>query len=140
MILGFAGSSWGMTDWQGKALRSVLATFPEMIIFVNGGAGTGEMFTFLQLHGMPKDDMELLSARASEYNLWRHTIPLTIPPQDADRRLRSVTQRCAHLLAIPEEAQQAHWSEVWHAIRFARQWKRPRTIVMPDGSILQETD
>lgn len=146
MILGFSGyrhDDGGLwTPEQRSGVRQCIAALPEIVL--HGGAeGSDEDFDeMLREAGMPGQDI-CIYALPHRVPYWKEKIPaaelhLVDPERGALGRNRIIAISCEHLLATPGEMHEVVRSGTWATVRYARQNKKPITIVFPDGSIKEE--
>lgn len=143
MILGFTGTRGGWTKVQREVIRQCLGALPELVL--HGGAeGSDEEFdVLLREAGMPGAGIAIY-AMAHRMEFWQARIPaadlvLTRSEWAPLSRNKFIAKECDHLLVTPFEMEEVLRSGTWATVRYARSFGKPITIILPDGSIVEES-
>lgn len=146
MILGFTGTRCGMTLAQYAALPSVIAALPERVL--HGGAeGADEEFdAYLRPRWVGEGPfVEVYPVGQLRYHFWTYTyageearLSLLYYSDDPLIRNRIIAERCDHLLACPAEPDEQLRSGTWATVRYARKAGKPRTLLLPNGTVREE--
>lgn len=147
MILGFTGTTKGMTDAQHRVVREFLLSQADRITETHNGGATGvDLQCFVMTreflpteldhiwpssyhHGGP---LSFVHELTSLNRVWIHE---PLPPLE---RNHEIVNHCTDLLACPGEMTEQLRSGTWATIRYARKTRTPIWFVFPDGSTLLE--
>lgn len=151
MILGFTGTRRGMTPFQRANLPKVLAALPSR--FLHGGAvgADEEIDAFLapMYHAQTSGSARLFAMitgadlpivvypTRDRYEHWKSEAPFPAvrevnePYDNPLARNRIIARYCDHLLAAPATVKEVRRSGTWATVRYAREARKPVTILLP---------
>jgi len=143
VILGFTGARLGVTQAQRAALSSVIV--PPDLVLHGGAKGADAQFHAVIAEMLGPElplPIEVYPGESARWTYWnyasdsgrRFRVHPTAPPLD---RNRAIVSRCDHLLACPDGPERTR-SGTWTTVRYARRAGKPVTIIMPDGTVLEE--
>lgn len=140
MILGFTGTRQGLTGAQLAGLPLALPIPPDHLL--HGGAqGADTQFDrwFRANWGAMTLHIEVYPSYGRHWNGDDSSCLLTVhPPMQPLARNVIIAKRCDRLLACPAEMNEVVRSGTWATVRYARNWEKPITLLMPDGTIRRE--
>lgn len=155
MILGFTGTREGMTVAQIAALPIVVRvrsngkiSLPERVL--HGGAVGAD--TEFDEYVVPKYWGMILDVRpivvfpvgTDRWHYWKYDAGqagirhLNEPTHDPLARNREIVRRCDWLLACPATQRETQRGGTWYTVRQAREARKPRTIILPNGEVVVE--
>lgn len=142
MILGFTGTRTGMTAAQRAALPQVVATLPDLVL--HGGAKGADAQFHAWVAPLYKPVLPQIEVYPGESVRWTHwnyasfsgSLFKVHPTSEPLARNKAIVSRCDHLLACPDGPERTR-SGTWATVRYARKAGKPMTIIMPDGTIMQ---
>jgi hypothetical protein len=147
MIVGFAGTRFMVTEAQFTALLEVIFDLDAqqpITQFLNGFARGADriatslvlQFTRAMVVAYPGDAAQQDAAdEQAQLAPGRVSIHPVLPYL---KRNKLIATRCAQLIAVPASAIEERRSGTWATVRYARAAGPPRTIILPDGSLLRE--
>lgn len=137
MIIGFTGTSSGLTRPQQNSLRTITQRFHPGIDVVIHGDCIGADNTFDELclaasierHAYPGCDKQGNSPKRA----WRECEVVRTPAPYLERN-HWIVDDCDMLIACPSGPERPR-SGTWATVRYARAVKRHVHIIWPDGSV-----
>lgn len=141
MILGFTGTHRvPLPEAQQRALVAYLIKDLPTTVLHGGAPGSDEMFHDLLAELAPETIVEIYPGSADRYRYWHRRHPLGLhysqPPLVRDKL---IARRCDRLLGCPAQVEEIIRSGTWATVRYARAAHKPITLILPDGSVREET-
>ena len=152
MILGFTGTSKGMTNLQKAAVIGYLGGLPPFSVEeAHHGAcvGADEDFVFALVNFLKEVQMPNVHARPGVFSnrpedlskRSEKAIEMSDVVHEAKThfvRNRDIVAVCDVLLATPVTGEEQYHGGTWYTINFARRAGKAVVIVWPDGSVTEE--
>jgi hypothetical protein len=141
MILGVTGTRTNVMKVQVRGLWAEYKAAGEFRLIHGGAIGGDEIAdSVARLYNLLSVDIYPCEPKRYEY--WQRKIKDDITTIHEVRlplvRNRIIARDCDRLLALPREMQETLRSGTWATVRYARQNKKPITILFPDGSVRRE--
>ena len=136
--LGFTGTRHGMTDAQGQALETLLASFTNVQGFHHGDCRGADA----QAHALARTHGWAITLHPPIMSGCRAFCPGSTTTRAAlhflDRN-HAIVRAADILIATPATVkEEERGSGTWATVRFARKQHKPIYIIYPDGQVVRE--
>lgn len=135
MIIGFTGTRHGMTPYQKGALAQALSLLEDVSEAHHGDCVGGDV----DFHNIIRASFKgtRIVVHPSSSPSWRAYLvgDIILQPKEPLIRNHDIVDSSDLLFAASHELSERLRSGTWATIRYARQIKKPHTILWPDGQI-----
>lgn len=141
MLIGVTGTRSVIMKAQVRSLYNEYKEAGEFSLIHGGAPGADEVGdTIARLYNLLSVDIYPCDPRRYEY--WKRKIHDEITVIHDIRlplvRNRIIARDCDRLISLPKEMSEVQRSGTWSTVRYTRPYKKPITIIYPDGSIERE--
>jgi hypothetical protein len=135
MILGFTGTRDGMTDTQRERVAQFLLDEKPTVVHHGDCLGADSQFHDSALLLSTPPQIEIHPCTLTKWRAYRKADMVHFVKSPKDRN-RDIVRACDLLIAAPKTAPaESPRSGTWQTVRLALSFKKPVTVIWPDGSV-----